>query len=154
MSEHEDFLKAKGSVVIIKVTEAGHVEETRIPNLVVNVGKEYIARRMAGESGDSANVMRSIAIGIGSTAAAAGQTTLDNEIARNATTVSGGTRTGNAILYTTTFAAGTGTGAIQEAGVFNNTTGNAGIMLCRTKFDTVNKGAGDTITINWTVQVT
>ena len=49
------------------------------------------------------------------------------------------------------FAAGSGTGAITEAGVFNASSG--GTMLCRTVFSVVNKGADDSMTITWTITV-
>ena len=61
------------------------------------------------------------------------------------------TVTDNEIVYVDTFAAGTGTGAITEAGIFNASSG--GTMLCRTVFSVVNKGASDAMTITWTVTV-
>ncbi len=57
----------------------------------------------------------------------------------------------NTITYTATFPAGTGDGAITEAGIFNAST--AGTMLCRTVFPIVNKGSGDQITITWVITV-
>jgi hypothetical protein len=54
-------------------------------------------------------------------------------------------------VYVASFPAGTGTGAIVEAGLFNASSG--GDMLCRTTFAVVNKGANDSITITWTVTV-
>ena len=48
-------------------------------------------------------------------------------------------------------AAGTGTGAVVEAGVLNASSG--GTLLCRTVFAVVNKGAADTLKITWTVTV-
>jgi hypothetical protein len=65
--------------------------------------------------------------------------------------LSGNSVTNNAITYTATFPAGTGTGAITEAGIFNAST--AGTMLCRTTFPVVNKQAGDTIAVTWVVTV-
>jgi hypothetical protein len=50
-----------------------------------------------------------------------------------------------------TFPAGTGTGAITEAGILN--AASAGILLCRTTFSVINKGAADTLGITWTVTV-
>ena len=97
----------------------------------------------------SATAMSHMAIGTGSTAAAAGNTALGSESARTgltSTTVSGAD-----IVYVDTFAAGTGTGAITEAGIFNASSG--GTMLCRTVFSVVNKGANDAMTITWTVTV-
>ena len=116
-----------------------------VPNLVVTAGKNYVADRIKNNS----TVMSHMAIGTGSTAAAAGDTALGSQTARTALTST--TVTDNEIVYVDTFAAGTGTGAITEAGIFNASSG--GTMLCRTVFSVVNKGANDAMTITWTVTV-
>ena len=137
-----DGLKLTGKLTIALNDEI--VQE--VPNLVVTAGKEYVASRMKDTS---ATAMSHMAIGTGSTAAAAGNTALGSESARTgltSTTVSGAD-----IVYVDTFAAGTGTGAITEAGIFNASSG--GTMLCRTVFSVVNKGASDAMTITWTVTV-
>lgn len=117
-----------------------------IDNLVVTAGKEYVASRMKDTS-DTA--MSHMAIGTGSTAAAASDTALGSEAARTA--LASTTVTANEIVYVDTFDAGTGTGAITEAAIFNAS--SAGTMLCRTVFSVVNKGASDSMTITWTVTV-
>ena len=137
-----DGLKLTGKLTIALNDEI--VQE--VPNLVVTAGKEYVASRMKDTS-DSA--MSHMAIGTGSTAAAAGNTALGSESARTALTST--TVSGADIVYVDTFAAGTGTGAITEAGIFNASSG--GDMLCRTVFSVVNKGASDAMTITWTVTV-
>jgi hypothetical protein len=53
--------------------------------------------------------------------------------------------------YVASFPAGTGTGAVTEAGIFNASSG--GTMLCRTVFSVVNKGADDAMSITWTITV-
>tara|TARA_B100000470_G_scaffold72642_1_gene55518 strand:- start:15128 stop:15574 length:447 start_codon:yes stop_codon:yes gene_type:complete len=122
------------------------VQEIR--NLVVTVGKNWIAQRMQGVS---LGVMSHMAIGTGSTAAAAGDTALGTEIARVALNVSGGVVAAAVITFECTYAAGVGTGAITEAGVLN--ANSAGDMLARTVFATINKGAADSMTISWDVTV-
>jgi hypothetical protein len=57
----------------------------------------------------------------------------------------------NVVTYVSTYAAGVGTGPITEAGVFNDP--SVGTMLCRTRFDVVNKGNADIIVITWNVTV-
>ena len=89
------------------------VQKTK--NLVVTSGKEWVAKRMAGQDSN----MTHMAIGTGTTAAAAAQTALVTELERNAMTVSGGTVSTNTIEYAATYAAGDGTGAITEAGIFD-----------------------------------
>ena len=136
-----DGLKLTGKLSIAINDEV--VQE--VPNLVVTAGKNYVADRIKNNS----TVMSHMAIGTGSTPAAAGNTALGSESARTALTSS--TVTDNEIVYVDTFAAGTGTGAITEAGIFNASSG--GTMLCRTVFSVVNKGASDAMTITWTVTV-
>ena len=117
-----------------------------IDNLVVTVGKNFVASRMTGTS---PAVMSHMAVGATNTAAANGDTTLAAEAARVAL---GSASTTDAIAtYTAVFPAGTGTGALVEAGLFN--AGSAGTMLARTVFAVVNKGAADAMTITWTVTV-
>jgi hypothetical protein len=55
------------------------------------------------------------------------------------------------VVYVATFPPGTGTGAVTEAGILDNSTG--GTLLCRTTFGVINKAAADTLGITWTVTV-
>jgi len=119
------------------------VQET--DNLVVTAGKNWVADRM----NDANTVMTHMALGTGTNAAAAGDTTLQTEIDRNALTST--TVSTNTIAYGCTWAAGDGTGAITEAGIFDHDT--SGDMLARTVFSVVNKGASDSITITWTITI-
>ncbi len=121
------------------------VQETN--NLVVTAGKNWVADRMSNAN----TVMTHMAIGTGTTAAAAGNTALVTQLDRNALTTSGGTVSGATITYACTWAAGDGTGAITEAGIFDAATG--GDMLARTVFSVVNKGSADSMTITWTITV-
>ncbi len=117
-----------------------------VDNLVVTAGKGFVASRMKDAS---TTAMTHMAIGTGSTAAAASNTALGSQSAR--TTLTSTTVSGADITYVDTFPAGTGTGAITEAGLFNAS--SSGTMLCRTVFSVVNKGASDSMTITWTVTV-
>ena len=106
-----DNLALTGALTIAINNEV--VQETN--NLVVTSGKEWVAKRMAGQDSN----MTHMAIGTGTTTAAADQTALTTELERNALTVSGGTVSTNTIVYAATYAAGDGTGAITEAGIFD-----------------------------------
>jgi|TARA_R100000951_G_scaffold30363_1_gene26136 hypothetical protein len=117
-----------------------------VDNLVVTAGKGFVASRMKDAT---TTAMTHMAIGTGSTAAAASNTALGSQSAR--TTLTSTTVSGADITYVDTFPAGTGTGAITEAGLFNAS--SSGTMLCRTVFSVVNKGASDSMTITWTVTV-
>ena len=139
-----DSLKLTGR---LQIKKNGEVVRD-INNLVVTAGKTWIATLMQSGTG---TVMSHMAVGTGTNAAAAGDTTLQTEAGRVALSVSGGTRTNNAIEYEGVFPAGTGTGTLTEAGIFNGTP--AGTMLARTVFAAVTKAASDALTITWTVTV-
>ena len=124
-----DGLKLKGKLAI--ALNGDVVQE--VDNLVVTAGKGYVASRIKDAS---ATAMSHMAIGSGSTAAAASDTALGSELGRvslTSTTVSSAV-----VTYVATFAAGTGTGAVTEAALLNASSG--GTMLCRTVFSVVNKG--------------
>lgn len=140
-------LKASGSLRVVVTGANGQVKaEHDFKNLVVTVGKNFVASRMVGTA---SAIMSHMAIGSGTTAAAAGDTTLQSELGR--VTLTSATATGAVATYTATFPAGTGTGAVTEAGIFN--AGTSGTMLCRTVFSVVNKGADDAMSVTWTVTI-
>jgi hypothetical protein len=141
MSNIQDNLKMKGR---LQVSLNGEVVRD-VDNLVVTAGKNYVADRMKNNS----SVMSHMAIGSGTTAAAAGNTALGTELGRVALTSS--TVSNAVVTYVASFAAGTGTGAVTEAGIL--TAASNGTMLCRTVFSVVNKGSADSMTITWTVTV-
>ncbi len=142
----ENKLSVEGRLSVVLLDAQGKVKQSQdIPNLVVNSGLAFIASRMK-DTTDAA--MSHMAVGSGSTAAAAGNTALGSQIGSRVSLTST-TVTANAVAYVATFSAGTGTGAITEAGIFNAST--SGTMLCRTVFDVVNKGADDTLQITWTI---
>ena len=119
-----------------------------ISNLVVTAGKVWIATLMQSGTGTP---MSHMAVGTGTTATAVTDTTLEIELARVALSVAGGTRTNNTVEFVGVYPAGTGTGTLTEAGLFNDV--SAGTMLSHTVFSPVTKGASDQLTITWTVTV-
>ena len=143
----KDKLKATGSVNIVVRSENGKVsQDFTVPNLVVDTGLAYIASRMKDTTDDA---MSHMAVGTGTTPAAAGDTTMETESARVA--LDSTTPAGGSITFVATYPAGTATAALTEAGIFNDA--SAGTMLCRTLFSVINKGASDTMTITWTITI-
>jgi hypothetical protein len=139
-------LKVTGDVTVTITGKDGQVKDQRqIKNLVVTTGKQFIAARMVGTPDE----MSHMAVGAGNTAAAAGDTALGSELGRVA--LASDSASGAVVTYTATFPAGTGTGAVTEAGVFNAS--SSGTMLCRTVFAVVNKGADDAMSITWAITV-
>ena len=93
--------------------------------------------------------MSHMGIGTGTTTPNTANTALVTQSARVA--LASTTRTNNQVTYSAVFPAGTGSGSITEAGIFN--AASLGTMLCRTVFTAVNKDVLDTLTINWTVTI-
>lgn len=155
MAAIKETIKATGALSVTVTGPDGQVKDKfDINNLVVDVGKEYIAQRMVDLSIPGA--MSHMAIGSGATGAGeaiVGDTALTTEEGRVALTGGVGvvTANNNEVQYDATFPAGTGTGAITEAGILN--AGAGGVMLCRTTFAVVNKGADDTLSITWVVTI-
>ena len=144
-----DSIKITGDVRIDIIGADGAIKDSReIKNLVVTTGKNYIASRMKDAT---ATAMTHMELGTGTTAAAVGDTALQTAISGSRVTLTSTTVTTNAVAYVASFPAGTGTGAVTEAGVFNAS--SAGTMLCRTVFSVVNKGAADAMSITWTITV-
>ena len=142
-------LKLSGQLNIVLKDKAGNIKDrVEVKNLVVNTGLAYIASRMTGTS---KSVMSHMALGSGTTAAAAGQTDLVSVLgsreALDSTTIAG--TNDEKVVYVSSFEAGDATGAVTEAGIFNAASG--GDMLCRTVFSVVNKAADDTMSVTWTI---
>tara|TARA_R110002153_G_scaffold155512_1_gene307552 strand:- start:1428 stop:1871 length:444 start_codon:yes stop_codon:yes gene_type:complete len=143
-----DNIKPQGTLSIQLTGPDGSLKyNEQVNNLVVTTGKNWIAGRMFDTS--IPDDMSHMAVGTNTTAAAAGDTTLNTESARVALTST--TISTNTTAYVATFGAGTGTGALVEAGILN--AASSGTLLCRTVFSVVNKGADDTLTITWTITI-
>jgi len=143
----KDLSKVTGMVNVVIRDDSGKIkQEFTVPNLVVDTGLGFIASRMK-DTTDAA--MSHMAVGTNTTAANSADTALGTELARQALTST--TVTSNSIAYIATFAAGSGTGALTEAGLFNDPA--TGTMLCRTVFAVINKGAADSMTVTWTVTI-
>lgn len=147
-----DSIKAKGTLQLTLIDENGKIKQQDEHNLVVSAGLAYIASRMKDAT---ATAMSHMGVGTGTTAAAAGDTALGTalgaRVALDSTTITTTSVTNDSVQYVATFGAGVSTGAITEAGIFNDLTG--GTMLCRTVFSVINKGALDTLVITWKVTV-
>jgi hypothetical protein len=142
----QETIKAKGELSIKLFGPDGKLKgEKIVPNLVVTTGKTFIAARMVG----TPTAMSHMAIGSGTTDPAVGDTALQTELGRVSLTSSASA--GAVVTYVASFGAGTGTGAVTEAGILNASSG--GTLLCRTEFSVVNKGADDSMSVTWTITV-
>ena len=126
--------------------EDGTLKEERwVHNTVTSAGKAGIADQIL--AAPSLPKMGWMAIGTGSPTS----TLLGAEVARVA--FDSKTRSTNVITVVATFPAGTGTGAITEAGTFDVVTANTVNMWMSASFSVVNKAAGDSIVLTWTLTI-
>ena len=140
-------VKALGTLSIYK----NNVEVFYADNLVVGTGLAFIANKMI--DGNNA-VMTHMALGAGTTDAVTSDTTLETENGRVALDSASNVNTnvaGDSVQFVATFPAGTCTGALTEAGLFNDAT--AGAMLSRTNFAVVNKSELDSIAVTWKIVI-
>lgn len=160
MSFFKDFVEAifgkkvekihlKGEVTLRHFRNGKLIEERKIPNIIVNVGKAQVAGLI---NGVVTTPFQYIAIGTGTTAESATDTALQNEIARGLATCSRTTTNVTndtaQLVYTFTF---TASYAITESGCFDASSG--GNMLCRKTFSAINVVSGDSLQITWKIVV-
>jgi hypothetical protein len=121
----------------------GTKEITEVYNTVTTAGKNMIADRLLASP--TLGVPTHMAIGTGT----GGTTSLTTELDRNAFTTK--TRSNAVVTMVGDWAAGDGTGALTEAGVFD--AASTGNMHLYTSFSVINKGAADALTITWTLTI-
>jgi Mg2+/citrate symporter len=76
---------------------------------------------------------------------------LNTYVADSRTALDSKTRSDAVVTMVCTFGAGVGTGALTEAGIFDVVTQDTVNMWCYATFDVINKAAGDSLVITWTL---
>lgn len=138
----------KGIIELRRFNSAGKVTGFwKVRNLIVTVGKALQANLLIG----SGTALSYLAIGTGTVAAAAADTTLGTETHRGAATCTRVTTTvvndTAQFVYTFTFAAGF---AITEAGLLNLVAG--GDLMSRQVFSPINVISLDSLQVTWKIQ--
>jgi len=134
----------KWNAVAILRDSKGRIKQIeRSHNTVEAAGKNAIADQILAAPSLGKPTYMAIGTGTG------GTTTLTTELSRNALTSK--TRSTNVVTMQGDWAAGSGTGAITEAGIFDAS--SAGNMWTYTSFSVINKAAGDTLSIVWTLTI-
>jgi hypothetical protein len=147
MSAPKDEAGSKDNVVLVLRGPDGKIKQTEtVHNLITTAGRNELVNRWDDGTAQPTHM----AIGTGATAAAAGDTTLQTELDRNALTSR--VAATNVITMVGDWAAGDGTGAITEAGVLS--AASNGTLFSRAVFSVINKAAGDTLQITWTYTLT
>lgn len=137
-------MKLEENVKIVLRGPDGKIKDSRlIANTVTTAGKNGAADQIL--AAPSLAKPGWMAVGTGTP----GATLLGAEIDRNALTSKN--RSGAVVTMVGDWAAGDGTGAITEAGLFDVVTANTVNMWCSQSFSVINKGASDTLQITWTL---
>lgn len=158
--------------IVVYDSETKEIKQSEcrtIKNKVLTSGADFIANRMIGTTYPSlANAVGYMAVGSSSTAPTIADTFITTTgltggataVLSSSTQGSGGTI--NQLTFQATFGAGVATGAITEAGLMNAnvsivtnaiTPSGNNKLVARTTFATVNKAAGDSMSITWTITI-
>lgn len=143
----------KGKLKYTLYDKEGEVKNSGdFPNTVTELLDAHVADQMS-DQGDSAIGFMALGSGTGQ---GAGDTDLSNYITDSIIALSGTSPiqgaggADNDIVYSAYWAAGAGTGSVREAGIFlGSATSRADLMFYNDAI-TVNKGASDTLKIDWT----
>lgn len=143
----KDRLKIKGMVTIEVQSPNGVTVKRRFKNLVGNYGTGHMATLL---SGASSPLVQYIGLGTDATPEAVTNTALGAELYRKTASVTLGTGgDANKVTYEATWSAGSATGTLREAGLFDDPT--AGNMFSRTTFADLAVGPADTLIVTWEV---
>lgn len=140
-----DQLTVKGWVVIQLFDRDGNLKETSLSNTVTTSGKNGLADQIL--AAPTLAKPTHMAVGSGTPAANALGVEISPRVAFTSKT-----RANAVVTVVGTFPAGTGTGALTEAGWFDQLAAG-GQMWCSTSFSVINKGASDSLVINWTLTI-
>lgn len=149
----------RGKVDIVLYDANSQIKEERhLDNLIVSSGIEGIAYLIAPHDGSihPSTPYNYIALGTSNTAVDASQAALVAELPTGASyarmqdsTATYTTSGGNKLVLSVLYAPGQGTGTLRESGIFDAAT--SGHMLARQTFNEIQKAAGDSLTITWTI---
>jgi len=141
-----------GNVVAELFDSSGKLIDRReVKNLVTVLGHQMAADQILASPAVVTPGWMELGTGSGQDA---NDSTLATYIAGSRTVLDSKTRGANAIItMVCTFPAGTGTGAVTEAGTFNVVTQNTTDLIMYSSFSVINKGAGDSLVVTWTLEM-
>jgi len=143
----KDAIKLSGHINFKLFDEARNLKEERsIKNVVVTVGKEFLADWLT-QLTQTDPFMSFIGLGTGSTSATSADTDLETSLPTRlqGTLSSIGTVWQNQV----SFGPGINTGTITESGIFSDST--LGTMLARQTFTGIPKNSLDTLEVTWQI---
>lgn len=156
--KHADLLKPvlkdkypiKGKLRLVLTDEDGEIKDEReFFNTITVRHDAVVADRMVG---GAAALIDYTAVGTTSGGKTSTNTALEAQVDRvqNDSNTNNPGVDDNDVIHVATFGVGVGTGALVEAGLFTDAGVGATLMAWQ-DFSVINKGAGDTLTVTWTV---
>lgn len=145
MDLHDSTQGVTGFVVLVLRGPDGKVKETRTANTVTTFCKNSLADQFL--AAPTLTKPTHMAVGTGTPSG----TALGVEVSPRVANTSKN-RSTNVVTIVADFAAGVGTGALTEAGTFDQLA-TGGNMFMSASFAVVNKLAADTLQITWTLTV-
>jgi hypothetical protein len=145
-----DDLRMNGHFKALLIGPDGEIKCSReVHNTVTVLGHKMSADQLLASPAVAKPGWMEVGTGSGQTAASS---KLATYIAGSRTALDSKTRGENAIItMVCTMGAGVGTGAITEAGIFNVVTEDTTDLICYSSFSVINKAAGDSLVITWTL---
>jgi len=138
----------KGKVKLVLKDFEGKVKQIiEKSNTITELFDAHVADQLS-DSGGAAIGYMGVGTGSGQGSSDTGLDSTTANVALDSTTQGAGAAD-NDVVFVATFPAGTATAALTEAGIFqadNNTT-----LMAYDDFDVINKGAGDSLVVTWTI---
>jgi hypothetical protein len=138
--------KVKSNLVATLIGPDGLIKDIRtVHNTVTTAGKYGAADQILASPSLTKPGWMEVGTGTG------GTTKLNTYVADSRTALDSKTRSDAVVTMVCTFGAGVGTGALTEAGIFDVVTQDTANMWCYATFDVINKAAGDSLVVTWTL---
>ena len=138
--------KVLANLVATLIGPDGLIKDVRtVHNTVTNAGKYGAADQILASPSLTKPGWMEVGTGTG------GTTKLNTYVAGSRTALDSKTRSDAVVTMICTFGAGVGTGALTEAGIFDVVTQDTVNMWCYATFAAINKAAGDSLVITWTL---
>jgi hypothetical protein len=138
--------KVSANLVATLIGPDGLIKDVRtVHNTVTNAGKYGAADQILASPSLTKPGWMEVGTGTG------GTTKLNTYVAGSRTALDSKTRSDAVVTMICTFGAGVGTGALTEAGIFDVVTQDTANMWCYATFAAINKAAGDSLVITWTL---
>lgn len=146
MKAGDDMITLIGRVKVEVYGNDGVLKDSRdIENIITTVGRAMIADQLLASTAGGATKPTHMGVGTSGTAAAVGDTTITGE---TRVALTSKTRATNVVTFVGDWAAGSATGTLQEAGLWDASSG--GNLVGRVTFTSIAKGASDTLKVTWT----